>query len=237
MAVESLTNGPPAKRLFVGLQIHGDPAIQLEAMSQAMSVQFTGAAGQRHLWEPDGTGHRHPPDCGGLDTVPYHITLRFLGPVGVSQVSALKEALANLAGTMPTFVLRLDGRSTLPGRGGWVPKIAWVGVDGERHQINLLQMKVSKAMNELGYEPPEYDFLPHVTVGRFDTDDEDWCLAMADYWRNMTFPPTEAFLVDEVVLYASERADDGRVAYVIQGRWLLNEDLNPVGWKRPKRQA
>ena len=53
----------------------------------------------------------------------------------------------------------------------------------------------------------------------------------------MTFPPTEAFLVDEVVLYASERADDGRVAYVIQGRWLLNEDLHPVELKRPKRQA
>ena len=101
MAVESLTNGPPAKRLFVGLQIYGEPAIKLAAMSKAMSMQFTGAAGQRHLWEPDGTGHRHPPDCGGLDTIPYHITLRFLGPVDVGQVPALTAALAGVADTRP----------------------------------------------------------------------------------------------------------------------------------------
>ena len=74
MEVESLTNGPPAKRLFVGLQIYGEQAVKLAAMSKAMSVQFTGAGGQRHLWQPDGTGHRHPPDCGGLgyDPVSHH---------------------------------------------------------------------------------------------------------------------------------------------------------------------
>ena len=48
---------------------------------------------------------------------------------------------------------------------------------------------------------------------------------MSDYWRNMPFEATQAFLVNEVVLYASERGDDGRVAYVIQGRWPLNADL------------
>ena len=45
MEVESLTNGPPAKRLFVGLQIYGEQAVKLAAMSKAMSVQFTGAGG------------------------------------------------------------------------------------------------------------------------------------------------------------------------------------------------
>ena len=45
MAVESLTNGPPAKRLFVGLQIYGEPAIKLAALSKVMSMQFTGAGG------------------------------------------------------------------------------------------------------------------------------------------------------------------------------------------------
>ena len=140
-----------------------------------MSVQFTGAAGQRHLWEPDGTGHRHPPDCGGLDTVPYHITLRFLGPVDVSQEPALKAAVAAVAGTLPPLMLCLYGCDTFPDR--LSPKIAWVGVGGGRHQLNLLQRAVSNAMDELGYEPPEHQFLPHVTVGRFDTDDRDWCLA------------------------------------------------------------
>ena len=225
MSVESLTNGPPAQRLFVGLQIYGDQAITLAAMSKVMSMQFTGAAGQRHLWEPEGTGHRHPPDCGGLDTIPYHITLRFLGPVDVGQVPALTAALAGVADTRPPFALCLYGCHIFTDRCGGAPKIAWVGVGGQRHQLNLLQMAVSNAMDELGYESPENHFLPHVTVGRFDTDDRHWLLEMSDYWRDMPFEATEAFLVLEVVLYASERDDDGRVAYVIRGRWALNDDL------------
>ena len=132
---ETLTNGPPAQRLFVGLQIYGDQAIKLAAMSKVISMEFTGAGQQRHLWEPDGTAHRHPPDCGGLDTVPYHITLRFLGPVDVSQVPALKSALAGVADTRPPFALRLCGYHTFSGRSGWVPKTAWVGVGGECHQL------------------------------------------------------------------------------------------------------
>ena len=233
MVVESLTNGPPAKRLFVGLQIYGEPAVKLAAMSKVMSVQFSGAGGQWRLWQPDGTAHRHPPDCVGLDTVPYHITLRFLGPVDVSQVPALKAALTGVATTQPPFVLRLHGCSTFPEYGGWMPKIAWVGVGGESHQLNLLETAVSKAMDGLGYESPGTQYLPHVTVGRFDTNDRDWCHQMSDYWRNMLPLPTKAFLVDEVVLYASERDDDGRVAYVIQGRWPLNADLLGVETSGP----
>ena len=225
MSVESLTNGPPAKRLFVGLQIYGLQAVKLAAMSKVMSMQFTGAGGQRHLWQPDGTAHRHPPDCGGLDTIPYHITLRFLGPVDVSQVPALTAALAGVASTRPPLTLCLYGRHIFTDRCGGAPKIAWVGVGGQRHQLNLLQMAVGNAMDNLGYESAENHFLPHVTVGRFDTDDWNWCLEMSHYWCNMPFEATEAFLVNEVVLYASERDAAGRVAYVIQGRWQLNADL------------
>ena len=224
MVVESLTSGPPAKRLFVGLQIYGEQAVELAAMSQAMWWQFTGAAGQRHLWEPDGTGHRHPLQSEGLDTVPYHITLRFLGPVDVSQIAALKAALAAVADTLPPTMLCLYGCDSFPDR--LSPKIACVGVGGGRHQLHLLQKAVGKAMDELGYSPPEYQFQPHITVGRFATDDRGWCLTMSEYWRNMSLLPTEAFLVDAVVLYSTERDDDGKITYVIQDRWRLNADLS-----------
>ena len=192
MAVESLTNGPPAKRLFVGLQIYGLQAVKLAAMSKVMSMQFAGAGGQRHLWQPGGTAHRHPPECGGLDTIPYHITLRFLGPVDVSQVPALTAALAGVASTRPPLTLCLYGCHIFTDRCGGAPKIAWVCVGGQRHQLNLLQMAVGNAMDNLGYESAENHFLPHVTVGRFDTDDWNWCLEMSDYWCNMPFEATEA---------------------------------------------
>ena len=161
-----------------------------------------------------------------MDTVPYHITLRFLGPVDVSQEPALKAAVAAVADTLPPLVLCLYGCHTFPDRSGLYPKIAWVDVGGERHQLNLLETAVSKAMDGLGYESPGTQYLPHVTVGRFDTNDRDWCHEMSDYWCNMPFEDAKAFLVDEVVLYASERDDAGRITYVIQDRWPLNADLS-----------
>ena len=36
MAVESLTNGPPAQRLFVGLQIYRLQAVKLAGMSKVI---------------------------------------------------------------------------------------------------------------------------------------------------------------------------------------------------------
>ena len=143
----------------------------------------------------------------------------------VSQVPALTAALAGVAGTRSPFSLCLYGCHIFTDRCGGAPKIAWVGVGGQRHQLNLLQMAVGNAMDNLEYESAENHFLPHVTVGRFDTDDRNWCLEMSDYWCNMPFEATEAFLVNEVVLYASERDAAGRVAYVIHGRWALNADL------------
>ena len=94
----------------------------------------------------------------------------------VSQVPALTAALAGVAGTRSPFSLCLYGCHIFTDRCGGAPKTAWVGVGGQRHQLNLLRMAVSNAMDELGYESPENHFLPHVTVGRFDTDDRNWCL-------------------------------------------------------------
>ena len=103
----------------------------------------------------------------------------------------MTAALAGVAGSLPSFTLCLYGCHIFTDCGG-APKIAWVGVGGQCHQLNLLQMAVSDAMDELGYESPGNNFLPHVTVGRFDTDDRNWCLEMSDYWCNMPFEATEA---------------------------------------------
>ena len=232
MAVESLTNGPPAKRLFVGLQIYGDQAIKLAAMSKEMSVQFTGAAGQRHLWEPDGTGHRHPPDCGGLDTVPYHITLRFLGPVDVSQEPALKAAVAAVADTLPPLMLCLYGCHTFPDRSGLYPKIAWVDVGGKRHQLNLLERALSNAINELGYEPPGHQFLPHVTVGRFDTDDRGLVpqnVGILAQHGALAYQSVRSRCSRTVLHRARRRRED----YLRHSRPMAAE-RGPVGLKRPR---
>ena len=64
MEVESLTNGPPAKRLFVGLQIYGDQAIKLAPAG----IVLRGAGSRHHpplrILAPDreSTQGSHCPD-------------------------------------------------------------------------------------------------------------------------------------------------------------------------------
>lgn len=210
-----------SKRLFLGLQVPEEPAALLSALSQEMSANFTGAAGHRRLWEPDGTGHRHPPDPGGLDTIPYHITLRFLGTVECSAIPELQTLMTGIAAVTPPFVLYLSGCATFPDRSGANPRTAWVGVHGQTHLLGILHAAISVGLTELGYAPPEFQFLPHVSVGRFDTNDPDWCRQMDDSWCAMQVESMAPFVVEEVLLYASERDDDGLVTYVVEDRWPL----------------
>ena len=208
------------KRLFVGLQIYGDQANRLDAMSRLMFAKFTGAAGHRRLWEPDGTGHRHPPHYLGLDTVPYHITLRFLGSVDVGLIPNLETMLERMAENLPPFTLYLSGCGVFQDR-DLRPRFAWIGVHGELDYLRRLHTEVLRSTAAYSHGAEEY--LPHVTVGRFDTKDAGWAQEMARFWQNIDDQRTESFLVDEVLLYASER-DDGKVTYAIQGRWPLNPD-------------
>jgi len=49
---------------------------------------------------------QNPPASEGLDTIPYHITLRCLGPVECTRIRELKSALADVARSMESFSLR-----------------------------------------------------------------------------------------------------------------------------------
>ena len=213
-----------SQRLFVGLQIYGDQAINLAAMSAVMRTAAAAHGDADKLWEPDGSGYRSGLGSSGLNTIPYHITLRFLGSVDCSRIRELQDALAAVAAATPVFSLRLDQTGTFPGRDTTLPRVAWVGVDGDRERLDLLQAAVNEHFDGLGYPPADYVGSFHVTVGRLDTADAACCRELAAFWRSMPCRRTGAFLVDHLALYVSERDDQGLTTYVIRDRWALTPD-------------
>ena len=53
MVVESLTNGPPAKRLFVGLQIYGEQAVIVSAIRLDVGAILWRGGAVGVSWQPD----------------------------------------------------------------------------------------------------------------------------------------------------------------------------------------
>ena len=165
----------------------------------------------------------------GYGPVPYHLA-KYPGARDVSQVPALKAALTGVATTRFAVRATPDTRAVpnSAAHGGWIVKIAWVGVGGESHQLNLLETAVGKAMDGLGHESPATQYLPNVTVGRFDTNDRDWCHEMSDYWRNMLPLPTKAFTTVD----RSRTVDSSERAWATAARYDLCHSRHDGGSTR-----
>ena len=92
---------------------------------------------------------------------------------------------------------------------------------GQTEELGALQASVNHAVESLGFDPPGFAFGPHVTVGRFATDNSDQCRAMAEFWHGIPSGRSGALPYDEIALYASERDQEGKVTYAIQDSWPL----------------
>src|SRR5207245_2965808 len=71
-------------------------------------------------------------------TVPenLHITLKFLGPIELTQRALVATALARLAGGVPAFDITLRGLGAFPSLTR--PRVIWGGVDDGAHALTSL---------------------------------------------------------------------------------------------------
>jgi len=99
-------------------------------------------------------------------TVPenLHITLKFLGPIELTQRALVATALARLASSVPSFDITLRGLGAFPSLTR--PRVIWGGVDDAgAHALITLADSVERALTPLGFSAEER-FVPHVTLGR-----------------------------------------------------------------------
>ena len=109
-----------------------------------------------------------------------HITLRFLGSVDIGEstqrdmLDCLRGDLVHLAAQHNIMGLRLGRLRVWPG-------VLWIEVNdagglsevdkaGDLFELNRLQASVDKVVMEHEFEPADFTFLPHITVGRFDRE-------------------------------------------------------------------
>jgi 2'-5' RNA ligase len=130
-----------------------------------------------------------------------HCTLRFLGGTPEEQIAKIKAALARIEA--PPLGLKISGLTAFPSRRR--PRVLVARVTPTNELINL-QRQIENAVQELGFEPEDRPFRPHVTVARLKRAD-----ARAVHRWLRAHSVEAAFEADAFHLYASVLKPSGAV--------------------------
>lgn len=172
-------------RLFIGVPLPGD------AGREAVGV----LAGLRRLGWPV----RWVRDEG------LHLTLKFFGEVTRDRVDAIAEMLAFAAAGTAPLAMGLGDLGVFP---AWErPRVIHLGIDAGP-ELELLQDRLERGGERLGFAPEGRPFNPHVTLGRVREGQR-----LPEGWRAELerVSPRCSFLADRVILFESELSGQGPV--------------------------
>nr|WP_238480885.1 RNA 2',3'-cyclic phosphodiesterase [Desulforadius tongensis] len=94
----------------------------------------------------------------------YHLTVKFLGDTEDNKIQKIDSVLADTAKDTAAFKLSFTGLGAFYQMG--IPKVLWIGVQGDVDKLRELNQRVEEAAAGLGFPPEKRNFSPHLTLGR-----------------------------------------------------------------------
>lgn len=132
-----------------------------------------------------------------------HITLKFFGEVTSDRVEAIEEMLQFATAGMAPMELVLSGGGAFPSAKR--PRVLRLEVSAGS-DLELLQDRLERGSERIGFAPEGRPFRPHITLGRVREGER----LPADAMRRLEALPAGApFLADQVVLYESRQTPAG----------------------------
>jgi 2'-5' RNA ligase len=95
-----------------------------------------------------------------------HITLKFIGEVDAEKLEPIRSALAPVHSTEPVD-MQFRGLGFFPNERR--PRVLWCGVEASPNLAELAA-SVERALVPLGIPAESRDFVPHLTLARFNAD-------------------------------------------------------------------
>ena len=93
----------------------------------------------------------------------FHLTLKFLGDVHSEAMSAVSEAVENVAAPQSPFSIEFGGIGAFPTLAR--PRVIWIGIKHGAATVSHLAKAVDLELKHLGF-PTDNRFHPHLTLGR-----------------------------------------------------------------------
>ncbi len=134
-----------------------------------------------------------------------HITLKFLGHIPETQVTAIQETLIPVVQSVPSFTLESTSLGGFPSVER--PRVIWLGINGKGiSHLQTLQQRIDEALAALGFPTENRPFRPHLTLGRVKAPFN--LPTIVKTLLAHQFPPI-AFPVTEVILMRSQLQRNG----------------------------
>lgn len=92
-----------------------------------------------------------------------HITMRFIGEAGASDLHLVTDALAPPV-PVPPITLTLSGVGAFPGTGS--PTVIWGALTVGAAELSAVEREISARLRRIGVGPDERAFTPHLTLAR-----------------------------------------------------------------------
>jgi 2'-5' RNA ligase len=92
-----------------------------------------------------------------------HLTLKFYGEVAPERLEVIEEAVRFAGQGAGPLALRLHDLGAFPSAAR--PRVLWLGIDGPP-ALELLQERLERGGESIGFPPEGTAFQPHVTLGR-----------------------------------------------------------------------
>ena len=136
-----------------------------------------------------------------------HITVRFLGDVGMHAIPDLREAIRRAASRIEPFGLALGRTGAFPDSDS--ARVLWVGVDGDVTTLRTLHTNMEEELSQIGFRGDGRRFNPHITVARVrDRVNRSDRLRLVDAMSSIPHRGV-AWTADAVVLFSSTLHPDG----------------------------
>ena len=92
-----------------------------------------------------------------------HLTLKFFGEVSADRLEVIEEAVRLAGDGVEPLALRLADLGAFPAAAR--PRVLWVGIQAPP-ALELLQDRLERRSEAIGFPPEGAPFRPHVTLGR-----------------------------------------------------------------------
>jgi len=132
-----------------------------------------------------------------------HITLKFFGDVSPDRLEAIEEVVQFATAGMSPLQLALTGGGVFPSAAR--PRVLRLEVQAGA-ELELLQDRLERGGEQIGFPPEGRPFRPHVTLGRVREGQR----LPAEALRQLeALPAGGSFLADQIVLFESRQTSNG----------------------------
>lgn len=180
----SRANHTERARLFCAIELPAELRALIAARSEKLRSSAYGTAAR---WEA---------------SEKLHLTLKFLGEIETTRLSALALAVQRATERIASFELQLGGPGVFPSRGP--ARVLWIGLNDPTGRLAALQQKLEAECRKQGFPPETKSFHPHVTIARLRTQAPPLLALHLE-----TAIESRRFTVREVVIMRSELRPEG----------------------------